>query len=147
MEENSVFILLFSLFRVSLNTTVKQAILSIRNCLSQFGYRMHTYSGRNLKQFSSTELEAILTRLSLNDLNRVLYRCDAEERDDGKGFSTYNVPNFGYLPYCGLQGNNHFAIYTTLRASTRTVQWTSKYFGSIHTERPRLHLRLRLYLC
>ena len=93
------------LCRVSLNTAVKQAVMSIRNCLSQFGYRMHTYSGRNLKQFSSTELEAILTRLSLNDLNRVLYRCDGEERDDGMGFGAYNIPNYGYLPYCGLQGN------------------------------------------
>lgn len=91
-------------FRVSLNTEVKQAVLSIRNCLSQFGYRMHTYSGRNLKEFSSTELEAILTRLSLNDLNRVLYRCDAEEHDDGLGFGAYHVPGHGYLPYCGLQG-------------------------------------------
>ena len=76
----------------------------MRSCLSSFGYRVHTYSGRNLKEISSTELESVVSGLSLNDMNRVLYRCDGEERDDGKGFGSYNIPGHGNLPYCGLQG-------------------------------------------
>ena len=95
------------IFRVSLNPTVKNAILAIRSCLSQFGYRMHTYSGRNLKEICSSDLETILAQLSLTDLNRVLYRCHAEECDDGKGFGAYNIPNYGDMPYCGLQGTGY----------------------------------------
>uniref|UniRef100_A0A8D8RVX4 Glycogen debranching enzyme n=1 Tax=Cacopsylla melanoneura TaxID=428564 RepID=A0A8D8RVX4_9HEMI len=39
-----------------------------------------------------------VTSLSLSDLNKVLYCCG--EEDGG----TYNVPNYGHLVYCGLQG-------------------------------------------
>ena len=35
--------------------------------------------------------------LSLVDLNYVLYYCDKEQR-------VYNVPGYGPLTYCGLQG-------------------------------------------
>lgn len=43
--------------------------------------------------------------LDLVDLNVVLYRADAEERDatDGK-FGVYDVPDLGRLTYCGLEG-------------------------------------------
>ncbi|KAK9455693.1 hypothetical protein V1511DRAFT_308976 [Dipodascopsis uninucleata] len=43
--------------------------------------------------------------LNLIELNIVLYRCEAEERDmsDGKD-GVYVVPNFGPLVYAGLQG-------------------------------------------
>ena len=91
-------------FRVSLNAATKSAILKVRQCLAQFGYRMRTISGRNLSELSTTELENIVCKMSLDDLSRVLYRCDAEERDDGKGFGTYNIPGHGTLPYCGIQG-------------------------------------------
>lgn len=50
------------------------------------------------------ELRNIIAKLTLADLNRALYRCDEEERDDGKGFGTYAIPNFGSLVYCGFQG-------------------------------------------
>ncbi|KAK9448060.1 glucanotransferase domain of glycogen debranching enzyme-domain-containing protein [Limtongia smithiae] len=43
--------------------------------------------------------------LNLIDLNFLMYRCDAEERDlsDGQD-GVYVVPNFGPLVYAGLQG-------------------------------------------
>lgn len=43
--------------------------------------------------------------LSLLDLNAVLYRCDAEERDFTRGqHGVYNVPGYGPLVYAGLHG-------------------------------------------
>ena len=45
------------------------------------------------------------SRLGLVDLNFVLYRCDAEERDSSSGQDgVYGVPNYGPLVYAGLQG-------------------------------------------
>lgn len=43
-------------------------------------------------------LEQVKKSLTLADLNKVLYCCDAE---DG---GVYNVPNFAPFVYCGLQG-------------------------------------------
>lgn len=43
--------------------------------------------------------------LSLSDLNFLLYRADAEERDTSNGANgTYNIPGYGNTVYCGLQG-------------------------------------------
>ncbi|GFS37714.1 glycogen debranching enzyme [Trichonephila inaurata madagascariensis] len=63
--------------RISLDPDSRAAILRIRSCVSQFGYP---------------------------DLNKVLFKCDAEERDEGKGRGAYNLPEYGDLVYCGLQG-------------------------------------------
>ena len=92
------------IYRISLDPNIKDSVLKVRQCLSLFGYRMHTYSGRNLKEISNTTLENIAVGLSLVDINRVLFHCDPEERADGKGFGVYDIPGHGPLPYCGLQG-------------------------------------------
>ncbi|EMP33184.1 Glycogen debranching enzyme [Chelonia mydas] len=45
---------------------------------------------------------SIASKLTLADLNQILYRCDAEEQEDGGG--CYNIPNWSPLKYAGLQG-------------------------------------------
>ena len=58
-----------------------------------------------LDAFVSSGAEKAFGELSLVDLNFVLYRCDAEERDFSSGKDgVYNVPNYGPLVYAGLQG-------------------------------------------
>lgn len=47
-------------------------------------------------------LLSIMSRLTLADMNILLYRCDAEERENGKG--CYNIPSWLPLKYGGLQG-------------------------------------------
>ena len=60
-----------------------------------------------------TELQEICANLNLNDLNRVLYRCDQEEREDGCG-GVYVLD--GFCPaYAGLQG------FMTLLAKIRPI--------------------------
>ncbi|XP_050428887.1 glycogen debranching enzyme isoform X2 [Adelges cooleyi] len=48
-----------------------------------------------------TEINLVqaVSRLTLTDLNYVLFRC--AEEDDGKA---YDIPGFGKLVYCGIQG-------------------------------------------
>jgi glycogen debranching enzyme len=61
------------------------------------------------------ELEDIVSQLTLADLNRSLYRCEEEERDETKGASgAYNIPDFGPVVYCGLQGKYLFLECKTL---------------------------------
>lgn len=46
--------------------------------------------------------------LDVVDLNIVLFRADGEERDaTGGRDGTYNIPDYGQLVYCGLEGFMH----------------------------------------
>lgn len=71
---------------------MSEAIKNVRNLISQFSLK------------KETELWKIISEMTLADLNRALYRCDQEERDEGHGFDTYDIPNFGCLVYAGFQG-------------------------------------------
>lgn len=42
--------------------------------------------------------------LDFLDLNVLLYRSDPEERDFTGGHGVYNIPGYGDIAYCGLQG-------------------------------------------
>ncbi|XP_066154980.1 glycogen debranching enzyme isoform X1 [Euwallacea fornicatus] len=81
-----------AVIKVSLPEDIKESVLKIRGLIN------------SLSSKKDTELCRIIGNLTLSDLNRALYRCDQEERDEGKGFDVYNIPNFGSLVYCGLQG-------------------------------------------
>lgn len=58
-----------------------------------------------LNNYLSSGAEEAFGELDLTDLNFVLYRCDAEERDSSGGQDgAYAIPDFGPLVYAGLQG-------------------------------------------
>lgn len=50
------------------------------------------------------EIKDIVAKLSLVDLNLVLFCCDQEERDRGFGFESYDIPGYKRLEYAGFQG-------------------------------------------
>ena len=54
---------------------------------------------------SCQELEDACKNLNLLDLNYILYRCREEELSE-YGTDVYDIPDYGPLPYAGLQGNN-----------------------------------------
>lgn len=45
---------------------------------------------------------SLMSKLTLAELNVLLFRCDAEEQEDGGG--CYNIPSWMPLKYGGLQG-------------------------------------------
>ncbi len=53
---------------------------------------------------SDSDLRSIVGRMSLADLSRALFKCNEEEAAEGHGGGAYNIPGFGSLIYCGLQG-------------------------------------------
>ncbi|CAH1981135.1 unnamed protein product [Acanthoscelides obtectus] len=78
--------------RASLPASMKNAVETVRKLIPQFSLT------------NETELNKIISKMQLSDLNRALYRCDQEERDESFGFDTYNIPSFGSMVYAGLQG-------------------------------------------
>ncbi|KAI8915293.1 glucanotransferase domain of glycogen debranching enzyme-domain-containing protein [Powellomyces hirtus] len=48
-------------------------------------------------------LHEAVVELSVTDINVALYRCGSEEQDT-TGDGAYDVPDYGKLSYCGLQG-------------------------------------------
>lgn len=58
-----------------------------------------------IDDYVASGADEAFSELSLIDLNFVLYRCEAEERDSSDGQDgVYAIPNFGSLVYAGLQG-------------------------------------------
>lgn len=77
--------------QISLLPQIRQSIINIKQILSQFKY-------------SNSKFNQIIKKLTLVDLQRILYRISQEEISDGKGFDVYIIPDYGKLNYCGLYG-------------------------------------------
>lgn len=97
----------FDTFRCVLVEKAKNSILEIRRGLGQFGYMMRSYSGNTMfdESFDTSNFRAIMSKMTLADLNRCLFRIDSEEKSDGYDFGVYDIPGSGPMTYCGLRGN------------------------------------------
>jgi glycogen debranching enzyme len=60
---------------------------------------------QSINDFIRSGADEAMAELDLVDLNALLYRCDGEERDlSGGKDGAYNIPGYGELVYCGLEG-------------------------------------------
>ena len=58
-----------------------------------------------LDKFVTSGAKDAFTKVSLTDLNAIMYRADSEERaSSGGADGVYAIPGMGALVYCGLQG-------------------------------------------
>lgn len=81
--------------RVSPHNDVTGNFKKLHEVISNF----HSETGAKYQ-----EVNAIIEKLNLVDLNLVLFSCDQEERDRGFGYDAYDIPGFKRLEYAGLQG-------------------------------------------
>jgi glycogen debranching enzyme len=90
----------------------------------------------NLSEFITSGADEAFSALDLVDLNLVLYRCGAEEKDSSDGNAgVYDIPNCGPLVYAGLQGwwslleniIKHNDLGHPLCANLRDGQWAIDY--------------------
>lgn len=78
---------------MALHANIKPALIKLQNTILQ------------ITSNEKSDLHNIISCMDFSDLNKVLYRCDQEEREETCGrFGVYNVPGYGCLVYAGLQG-------------------------------------------
>eukprot|EP00795_Rhopilema_esculentum_P004976 gene4976-21320_t len=100
-------------FKVSLNDKAKKAIGQLRSVLNMFPEQSFDLETSCISEVRP--IEPIIKDLDLAALNRILYRSQPEEVDDGHGGGAYVIPNYGPLTYCGLQGFE--SVLSVVRAS------------------------------
>uniref|UniRef100_A0A668A3N5 Glycogen debranching enzyme n=1 Tax=Myripristis murdjan TaxID=586833 RepID=A0A668A3N5_9TELE len=133
-------------FRVSLDPKAQQLVGVLRYYLSQFSpkYRRGSVADPNTPPALQKPLAQLMSKLTLGDMNILLFRCDAEEQEDGGG--CYSFPGWENLKYAGLQGlisvladirpNNDLGH--PLCANLRQGDWLIDYVANrlIHREGP-----------
>lgn len=81
-------------FRVVLHANIVPALMKLQDTILQ------------IISNEKSDLHDIISRMNFSDLNKTLYRCDQEERDETQGkFGVYDVPGYGPFVYAGLQGD------------------------------------------
>ena len=66
-------------------------------------------------------LDQIVQKLSLSDLNHVLFKCEQEEADDIDG-GVYSLDGYGPLKYAGLQGKHYLMDLNHIQTSLHRVR-------------------------
>ncbi|KAM9718545.1 glycogen debranching enzyme isoform 2-T2 [Menidia menidia] len=91
-------------FRVSLDPKSQKLVGVLRFYLSQFSpkYRRGSVQDESPPEALQKPLAQLMSRLTLADMNTLLFRCEAEEQEDGGG--CYGIPGWESLKYAGLQG-------------------------------------------
>ncbi|KAK5606319.1 hypothetical protein CRENBAI_023544 [Crenichthys baileyi] len=91
-------------FRVSLDPKAQKLVGVLRFYLSQFSpkYRRGSVPDENPPEVLQKPLAQLVSKLTLADMNILLFRCEAEEQEDGGG--CYSIPGWESLKYAGLQG-------------------------------------------
>uniref|UniRef100_A0A4W3HHH1 Glycogen debranching enzyme n=1 Tax=Callorhinchus milii TaxID=7868 RepID=A0A4W3HHH1_CALMI len=91
-------------FRVSPDRKAQHAVGALHHHLSQFSahFKSGSIPDDNAPSVLKTSFASIASKLTLADLNQVIFRCDAEEQEDGNG--CFYVTNWETLKYAGLQG-------------------------------------------
>ncbi|KAB5586606.1 hypothetical protein PHYPO_G00003630 [Pangasianodon hypophthalmus] len=91
-------------FRVSLDPKSQNLVGFLRTQLYQFNrlYKLGSLTDPDVPGILKTSLKFLISKLSLAELNVLLFRCNDEEQEDGGG--CYNIPSWMSLKYAGLQG-------------------------------------------
>uniref|UniRef100_A0A8C4D5M3 Glycogen debranching enzyme n=1 Tax=Dicentrarchus labrax TaxID=13489 RepID=A0A8C4D5M3_DICLA len=91
-------------FRVSLDPKAQKLVGMLRYYLSQFSpkYRRGSVADENPPEALQMPLAQLMSKLTLADMNVLLFRCDSEEQEDGGG--CYSIPGWESFKYAGLQG-------------------------------------------
>ncbi|XP_056148989.1 glycogen debranching enzyme-like isoform X2 [Lampris incognitus] len=133
-------------FRVSLDPKAQKLVGVLRHHLTQFSpkYKKGSIMDTNVPSALQKPLAQLMSKLTLADLNILLFRCDSEEQEDGGG--CYGIPGWEALKYAGLQGlmsvfahvrpNNDLGH--PLCANLRQGDWLIDYVSNrlIHREGP-----------
>lgn len=86
-------------FRIGMHANVKPALEQLQDTILQ------------ITSDKESDVHTIISRMDFADLNKTLYRCDQEERDETMDrFGTYQVPGYSSLVYAGLQGVLQYLI-------------------------------------
>ncbi|CAG2168340.1 unnamed protein product, partial [Oppiella nova] len=86
---------------------------------------------------NNSDINTIISNLSLNDLNFVLFRCNHEEVDDING-GAYGLPNMGQMNYCGIASVIYYLRHIRtnndlghpLCGNLRDGNWLMDYIGN-----------------
>ncbi|XP_061097981.1 glycogen debranching enzyme isoform X2 [Conger conger] len=91
-------------FRVSLDPKAQELVGVLRNHLIQFSphYKSGSLPDSDAPAILKKPLKSIMSKLTLADMNALLFCCDAEEQEEGGG--CYTIPSWVALKYGGLQG-------------------------------------------